>query len=237
MTPSWPPRDGWVLRRMAIGGAAVWATPMMTRGLGSGPAPAVAPASSTGTRSHGRLFHQPDHSATPRHAGDLGVSQRTRHLDRRQRSDLGWSRRGHHRKHLRFAMSRPMALQQRDPPDDHVLLQQPGDNVAFTFFDIDNQTGNGWGDRITMITTGYTFTPAFTTRRHHVIGNGTNTWQHQHHGRFRNLSEQQPRRHRQPRQRHHPVRRAPHVVLVHLPQRGEHGSRQLISMSDITFTC
>ena len=32
----------------------------------------------------------------------------------------------------------------------------PVSNVAFTFYDIDNMTGIGWGDRIQMVTTGYT---------------------------------------------------------------------------------
>ncbi len=45
----------------------------------------------------------------------------------------------------------------------------PVSNVVFTFYDIDNLVG-GWGDRILMLTTGYTSTiPAGST----VIGNGT----------------------------------------------------------------
>ena len=54
-------------------------------------------------------------------------------------------------------------------------FSNPVTNVAFTLMDIDNPTGDGWGDRVVMVTPGYTFTPAVTTGGTRVIGNGTNT--------------------------------------------------------------
>ena len=51
-------------------------------------------------------------------------------------------------------------------------FSNPVTNVAFTLIDIDNSTGDGWGDRIVMLTPNYTFTPAVTSGSTRVIGSG-----------------------------------------------------------------
>jgi hypothetical protein len=58
-------------------------------------------------------------------------------------------------------------------------------NISFTMYDIDNLAG-GWGDRVQMLTSGYTYSPAVTSGTGRVIGNGTATGTTNTTGPFRN---------------------------------------------------
>jgi hypothetical protein len=54
--------------------------------------------------------------------------------------------------------------------DVDITFSSPVSNVSFSFYDIDNQTGSGWGDRIRIDTTPFTFNVPSGSN---VIGNGT----------------------------------------------------------------
>ncbi len=133
-------------------------------------------------------------------------------------------------KHLRFTMSSTNGTSANGSRQTVTFsFSNPVTNVAFTFFDIDNQTGNGWGDRIVMNTTGYTFSiPSGGL----VIGNGTNG------NRFRNSNANLNLLNTDNRG-NLTVNYAGPLTSFSFVYRNEVNinSIQLISMSDLTFIC
>jgi hypothetical protein len=104
--------------------------------------------------------------------------------------------------------------------------------------DIDNQSGDGWGDRVVMNTPGYTFAPAATTGNTRIIGNGTNTGNTNTTGRFRNLNADNNLGNNSSAG-NVTIRYAGPISSFSFTYRNEAntGEPQRIDMSDITFTC
>ena len=221
-----------LLRRMAVGGAAVWATPMLHSIASAQAVPSCGPGGNGildwDTFGTGTAF-------TSTAVGTITIGMtitnvvNTTLLTNNGRVLAGPAG-GISENHLRFEMT---------PDNDGTnsgsrqtitfTFSSPVTNVEFTFFDIDT-VNNSWGDRIVMNTTGYTFsTPPGST----VIGDGTNG------NRFRNSNGN-----------NNPgptdndgnltIRYAGPISsfqYVYRNQGEEGGSNQLISMSDITFSC
>ncbi len=218
-----------LLRRMAVGGAALWAAPSILS-VGS-----VAAAASCGggrldwdTFATGALFTNTVVGTTTVSIAISGVNNTT--LLSNNRRVLDGPAGGVYQKHLRFEMT---------PDNDSAsngsrqrvtfTFSNPVTDVRFSFFDIDN-VNNAWGDRIVMNTPGYTWSRPFGST---VIGDGTddNRFRSSNgNSNFANTSNAGNLN----------IRYAGTISAFSFTYRNqgeEGGQNQLISMSDLTFTC
>jgi hypothetical protein len=111
-------------------------------------------------------------------------------------------------------------------------FSNPVSNVAFTLIDIDNNEGDGWGDRVVMNTPGYTFTPAVLVGGTRVIGSGTNADRFRNNNPDNNLGDTS-------NAGNVTIRYAGPITSFSFTYRNQvnTGEPQRIDMSDITFTC
>jgi hypothetical protein len=184
-----------LLRRAAIGGAALWATPMMQSvasaqaGASCGPGVLNWDSFATGAIFTNTIIGNTTITLTTVAAGGTDVTPVNRQI---QNVNAG----GITGKSLRFGMdAETTSFNNGNRQTVTFSFSNPVSNVAFTLIDIDNQLTSGWGDRVWMVTTGFTFTPALTSGATRIIGNGTNTpdvaptmLNPQGSGRFRNLN-------------------------------------------------
>jgi hypothetical protein len=222
-----------LLRRMAIGGAAVWATPMMT---------SVASAQEAASCGDGVLdwdnfttgsyFTNTIVGNTTISLGISGVSPANA-LTTDNAQIFNVNAGNIPGKSLRFAMNATNASANNGNRQTITFaFSNPVTNVMFTLMDIDNSAGDGWGDRVVMITPGYTFAPAFTTGATRVIGNGTND------DRFRNLNTDNNLGNNSSAG-NVTIRYAGPISAFQFTYRNQvnSGEPQRIDLSDITFTC
>jgi hypothetical protein len=223
---------------MAIGGAAVWAAPMMHSVASAQAAASCGPGIlDWDTFTTGSIFTNTIIGNTTITMGVSGVANTT--LLPNNRRILAGPAGGINQKHLRFEMTPDNGSTNNGSRQTITFaFSNPVTNVQFSFFDIDNQN-NAWGDRIVInnpLTTPYTFSkpPAST-----VIGNGTNTGNTPTTGRFRNsqASNNLPATSDAGNLN---IRFAGPLTSFSFTYRNEGesgGQNQLISMSDMTFTC
>lgn len=218
-----------LLRRAAIGGAALWASPM----LHSVASAQAAASCGTGvldwdTFATGAAFTNTIIGNTTISMAITGVTNTT--LLANNGRILAGPAGGINQKHLRFEMTPDNAGATTGSRQTITFsFSNPVSNVVFTFFDIDN-VDNAWGDRIVMNTAGYTFSiPA----GGQVIGNGTDG------NRFRN-SNGNNNLPASSNQGNLTIRYAGPLTSFSFTYRNQTesgGQNQLISISDITFTC
>jgi hypothetical protein len=221
-----------LLRRAAIGGAAIWATPMMHSVASAQAAPSCGPGHAGrldwDTFATGSLFTSALVGTINIGVAVSGVTNTSLLPDNRR--VLAGPAGNINQKHLRFEMVPSNGTAANGSRQTVTwTFSSPVTNVVFTFFDIDNVT-NSWGDRLVMNTTGFTFSipPGGT-----VIGNGTNG------NRFRNslTNNNLPAT---DNRGNLTIRYAGPLTTFNFTYRNEvnsGGGNQLISMSDITFNC
>lgn len=218
-----------LLRRMAVGGAVVWATPMM-HSVASAQAEASCGLGvlDWDTFTTGSAFTNTVIGNTTISMAISGVTNTT--LLPNNGRILAGPAGGINQKHLRFEMT-PTNSSNANGSRQTITFtfSNPVSNLQFTFFDIDNVT-NAWGDRIVMNTTPFTFSvPAGGD----VIGVGTNA------NRFRNSvgNNNLPAT---SNEGNLTITYAGPLTTFSFTYRNEAqagGQNQLISISDMTFTC
>lgn len=218
-----------LLRRMAVGGAVVWATPMM-HSVASAQAEASCGLGvlNWDTFTTGSAFTNTVIGNTTIAMSITNVVNTT--LLANNGRILAGPAGGINQKHLRFEMTPDNATAANGSRQTITFtFSNPVSNLQFTFFDIDNQN-NAWGDRIVMNTTGYTFSvPAGGD----VIGNGTNG------NRFRNsvASNNLPATSNEGNLTITYAGPLTTFSFIYRNEAEEGGQNQLISISDMTFTC
>lgn len=218
-----------LLRRMAAGGAVVWASPLMQSVASAQAAASCGPGIvDWDTFATNSVF-------TNTIVGNTTVSMaisnvvNTTLLGNNGRV-LNGPAGGVNQKHLRFEMTPDNDTNANGSRQTVTFsFTNPVTNVSFTFFDIDN-LNNAWGDRLVMNTAGFTFsTPVGST----VIGAGTNA------NRFRN-SQASNNFPNTSNAGNLTVNYAGPISSFSFTYRNEGeqgGQNQLISISDLTFTC
>jgi hypothetical protein len=223
---------------MAIGGAAVWATPMMT----SVASAQEAPSCDTGILDWDNfainsLFTSTVIGNTTVSMGISGVTNTTL-LATNRRVQAGPAG-GVNQRSLRFEMTPDNANANNGSRQTITFsFSNPVSNVAFSIYDIDTVAGS-WGDRVVMNTSGYTFSrPAGSN----VIGNGNNTPTNDNNpatGRFRNSNGNDNPGGNDNRGNLNIFYAGP-ITSFNFTYRNQGesgGNNQLINLSDIRFTC
>lgn len=220
-----------LLRRIAVGGAVVWSTPMLqsvasAQALPSCGFPKTLDWDTLPTNS---IFTSTSVLGTTVSMAISGVTNTTLLPDNGRILNTQAGGQVPTQKHLRFEMT---------PDNDSATngsrqtitftFSQPVTNVSFRFFDIDN-LNDAWGDRIVINTTPFTFSTAGST----VIGAGTNT------NRFRNsqASNNLPATSDDGNVQVSFAGPLTSFSFTYRNEGEEGGQNQLISISDITFTC
>lgn len=218
-----------LLRRMAAGGAVVWASPMMQSVASAQAAASCGPGIiDWDTFATGSVFTNTIVGNTTVSMAVSGVANTTLQPDNGR--ILAGPAGGLNQKHLRFTMSSDNGTNNNGSRQTVTFsFTNPVTNLAFTFFDIDNQTGNGWGDRLVMNTAGYTSSiPAGGL----VIGTGTNADRFRNSNANLNLANTDNRGNLT-------IQYAGPISSFSFTYRNQvsTNSIQLISIGDMTFTC